>query len=42
MASGRWLLVKVREILNAIFYVLSTGCQWEALRGADRARDPVP
>jgi transposase len=21
----------VREILNGIFYVLSTGCQWQAL-----------
>ncbi len=23
--------VKIREVLNAIFYVLSTGCQWRAL-----------
>jgi transposase len=23
--------VNVREVLNAIFYVLSTGCQWKAL-----------
>jgi putative transposase len=23
--------VPVREILNAIFYVLSTGCRWQAL-----------
>ena len=23
--------VDVREVLNAIFYVLSTGCQWQAL-----------
>ena len=23
--------MNVREILNAIFYVLSTGCQWQAL-----------
>jgi transposase len=23
--------VNVREVLNAIFYVLSTGCQWRAL-----------
>jgi transposase len=23
--------VNVREVLNAIFYVLSTGCQWNAL-----------
>ena len=21
----------VREVLNAVFYVLSTGCQWQAL-----------
>jgi len=23
--------VNVREVVNAIFYVLSTGCQWQAL-----------
>jgi len=23
--------VDVREVLNAVFYVLSTGCQWQAL-----------
>ena len=23
--------IDVREVLNAIFYVLSTGCQWQAL-----------
>jgi transposase len=23
--------VNVREVLNAVFYVLSTGCQWQAL-----------
>jgi transposase len=23
--------VDVREVLNAIFYVLSTGCQWKAM-----------
>jgi len=23
--------VDVREVLNAVFYVLSTGCQWSAL-----------
>ena len=23
--------VNVREVLNAIFYVLSTGCQWKAM-----------
>lgn len=29
--GGRRRKVNVREVLNAIFYVLSTGCQWRAL-----------
>lgn len=29
--GGRKRSVDVREILNAIFYVLTTGCQWQAL-----------
>lgn len=29
--SGRRREVNVREVLNAIFCVLSTGCQWQAL-----------
>ena len=29
--GGRRREVNVREVLNAIFYVLSTGCQWQAL-----------
>jgi transposase len=29
--GGRPRSVDVREILNAIFYVLSTGCQWNAI-----------
>jgi transposase len=29
--GGRPRSVNVREILNAIFYVLSTGCQWNAI-----------
>ena len=29
--GGRPRTVNVREILNAIFYVLWTGCQWKAL-----------
>jgi len=29
--GGRRRGIDVREILNAIFYVLSTGCQWKAL-----------
>jgi transposase len=29
--GGRPRTVNVREVLNAIFYVLSTGCQWEAM-----------
>jgi transposase len=30
-SGGRRREVNVREVLNAIFYVLSTGCQWQAL-----------
>jgi transposase len=29
--GGRRRSINVREILNAIFYVLWTGCQWKAL-----------
>ena len=29
--GGRRRSVDVREVLNAIFYVLTTGCQWKAL-----------
>ena len=29
--GGRRRSVDVREVFNAIFYVLSTGCQWKAL-----------
>jgi transposase len=29
--GGRKRSVQVREVLNGIFYVLSTGCQWNAL-----------
>jgi len=29
--GGRPRTVDVREVLNAIFYVLSTGCQWAAV-----------
>jgi transposase len=29
--GGRKRKVNVREVINAIFYVLSTGCQWNAL-----------
>ena len=29
--GGRKRSVDVREVLNAIFYVLATGCQWNAL-----------
>jgi len=28
--GGRKHTVDVREVLNGIFYVLSTGCQWKA------------
>src|ERR1044071_1359077 len=30
--GGRKRSVNVREVLNGIFYVLWTGCQWKALR----------
>jgi transposase len=29
--GGRRRSVNLREVVNAIFYVLSTGCQWNAL-----------
>lgn len=29
--GGRPRTVNIREVLNAIFYVLATGCQWKAL-----------
>jgi transposase len=29
--GGRPRTVDVREVLNGVFYVLSTGCQWQAL-----------
>jgi transposase len=29
--GGRKRTVDVREVVNAIFYVLATGCQWKAL-----------
>lgn len=29
--GGRRRSVDVREMSNAIFYVLSTGCQWKAM-----------
>ena len=29
--GGRPRSVDVREVMNAIFYVLSTGCQWNAI-----------
>ncbi|HTO67234.1 MAG TPA: transposase, partial [Bradyrhizobium sp.] len=29
--GGRKRSVDVREVLNGIFYVLSTGCQWNAV-----------
>src|SRR3989440_1850265 len=36
--GGRPRDVNVREVLNAIFYVLSTGCQWQALPKTCRRR----
>lgn len=35
--GGRKLEVDMREVLNGIFYVLSSGCQWRAL-----PKDPPP
>jgi len=29
--AGRPRGVNLREVLNAIFYMLATGCQWQAL-----------
>ena len=29
--GGRKRTIVVREVLNAIFYLLATGCQWKAL-----------
>jgi transposase len=29
--GGRRRSVNVREVINATFYVLSTGCQWQAM-----------
>ena len=29
--GGRKRTTEMREVLNAIFYVLKTGCQWEML-----------
>ena len=43
--GGRPRKVDVREVLNAVFYVLSTGCQWSALPKdlpPKSKRQPVP
>ena len=29
--GGRWREVDVREVVNGLLYVLSTGCQWRAV-----------
>lgn len=39
--GGRHREVDVREVLNAIFYVLATGCQWRALPKDLPARSTV-
>ena len=39
--GGRPRTVNVREVLNAIFYVLWTGCQWKALPKDLPARSTV-
>lgn len=38
--GGRKRSVNVREVLNGIFYVLWTGCQWQALPKTCRRRVP--
>ena len=37
--GGRRREVNVREVLNAVFYVLSTGCQWQALPKGPAAQE---
>ena len=37
--GGRPRDVNLREVLNAIFYVLSTGCQWQALAEGSAAEE---
>src|SRR5687768_5403438 len=39
--GGRKRTVDLREVLNAIFYVLATGCQWRALPKDLPARSTV-
>lgn len=39
--GGRHREVDIREVLNAIFYVLATGCQWRALPKDLPARSTV-
>src|SRR6266853_6123355 len=36
--GGRRREVNVREVLNAIFYVLSTGCQWQVMVNGKSSR----
>jgi hypothetical protein len=36
--GGRRRTIDVREVLNAIFYVLSTGCQWTLCQRTCRPR----
>ena len=42
--GGRRRTVDIREIVNGLMYVLSTGCQWravpKALGGVDEGRQP--
>jgi transposase len=39
--GGRERSVNVREVLNGIFYILSTGCQWKALSAKPHDRVAV-
>ena len=40
--GGRRRSVNVREVLNGIFYVLWTGCQWKALPEESAAESKLP
>src|SRR4051795_8603202 len=40
--SGRQRRVDLREVLNAVFYVLGTGCQWRARPKDLPPRSTVP
>src|SRR5260370_8904083 len=41
-SSDRWHLDEIRQIVNALMYILSTGCQWRALPQDLPPRSTVP